>query len=224
MVDGTTLRDDPAVLLQTNGVADVDVLIGTTREEAAAFLAPVDGLEQIDRDVVITRLRRPFGSRAESAYGVYPRARPAARPFDVLSDVVTDELFRFPSLQFAERRHRRGHPAFVYQFDWPSPAGGGRFGAVHTLELPFTFGNPELWGAAPMLDGADSDFLDRLAEVVHRSWIAFIRTGSPNHDGIPTWDAYDPARRTTMVFDRLVLPVDDAAHGVRSAWPSVCTP
>jgi para-nitrobenzyl esterase len=148
VVDGTTLREDPAVSLRTNGVADVDVLIGTTREEMAAFFAGVGGLDGIDRASVVRRLQRPFGDRAERAYAVYARTRPAARPYDVLVDAVTDELFRRPALQFAERRDRRGHAAFVYQFDWPSPLADGPVGAAHMLDLPFTFGTPSS-GATP---------------------------------------------------------------------------
>jgi para-nitrobenzyl esterase len=34
------------------------------------------------------------------------------------------------------------------------------------------------------------------------AWLAFARAGSPGHEGIGPWPAYDAATRPTMVFDR----------------------
>lgn len=33
------------------------------------------------------------------------------------------------------------------------------------------------------------------------AWIAFARSGSPAHPGLPDWPAFDPARRATMLFN-----------------------
>ena len=54
--------------------------------------------------------------------------------------VGTDIVFRWPSLQLAAAHAARGSRAFVYLFDWESPAFGGILGSCHALELPFVFG------------------------------------------------------------------------------------
>jgi para-nitrobenzyl esterase len=34
-----------------------------------------------------------------------------------------------------------------------------------------------------------------------RAWIAFARTGNPNHKGLPTWPQFNAANGATMLFD-----------------------
>ena len=72
-----------------------------------------------------------------------------------------------------------------------------------------------------MLAGADAGEMAALAKAMHGAWVAFARSGDPNHDGLPPWRPYDATRRTTMRFDRICGPVDDLA-GVawRPAWPT----
>ena len=36
------------------------------------------------------------------------------------------------------------------------------------------------------------------------AWIAFVKTGNPNHKGMPTWDPVTPGKTATMVFDNKV--------------------
>ncbi|MND03870.1 Para-nitrobenzyl esterase [compost metagenome] len=49
------------------------------------------------------------------------------------------------------------------------------------------------------------------------AWIAFARTGDPNHPGIPQWPSYDAERRATMVFDTQSRVVDDPDSAIRKA-------
>jgi para-nitrobenzyl esterase len=53
---------------------------------------------------------------------------------------------------------------------------------------------------------------------MNAAWTAFARTGSPDHKGMPAWPAYDPASRSTMVFDDQVEVVDDPLGSDRLAW------
>ena len=55
---------------------------------------------------------------------------------------------------------------------------------------------------------------------MNKAWAAFVRTGDPNHDGLPRWRPYEPGKRETMRFDTVVEPVGDLAGlGWRKAWP-----
>ncbi len=50
---------------------------------------------------------------------------------------------------------------------------------------------------------------------------AFARTGDPAHDGLPDWPAYDPATRSTMLFDVTSTVVDDPAGDERRLWDGI---
>ena len=61
-------------------------------------------------------------------------------PRDLWVAFGSDIVFRWPSLQLAATHAARGSRAYVYLFDWESPAFGGVLGSCHALELPFVFG------------------------------------------------------------------------------------
>jgi para-nitrobenzyl esterase len=60
-----------------------------------------------------------------------------------------------------------------------------------------------------------------IADVMHRAWIAFARNGDPNHDGLPTWPAYNATARSTMHFDMACRVSRDDHSDVRTAWQDV---
>ena len=80
---------------------------------------------------------------------------------------------------------------WVFQFDWRTPVDGGRWGAHHGLDVPFSFDNaaivPDKVGT-----GADALGLSRRDE---RRWLAFARTGRPATPSLPEWPVYDLASR-----------------------------
>ena len=75
-------------------------------------------------------------------------------------------------------------------------------------------------GGAEMLTG-DGPELQGIADAMHRAWIAFARTGDPNHAGLPEWPQYDLERRATMRFDAVCEVVDDPARDDRLAFEGV---
>ncbi|WCD90126.1 Phenmedipham hydrolase [Streptomyces xanthophaeus] len=229
VVDGITLERHPARTLTHGAAAGIDVLIGWTREEANFGFALDEEYAAATREQVTDRIAETFGAdAAPEVYAAYERARPGARPADVLMDLVTDELFRVPCLRLAEARAASGNPVWAYQFDLPTPAHGGRLGAAHCLELPFVFDNFDQWAHAPFLAGLAPAVRDGLAAVMHRAWIAFVRTGDPNHPDLPRWNPYGERTRTTLRFDSVVTALDDLAGASRSLYgeglPGPATP
>jgi carboxylesterase type B len=191
--------------------SDVDVLIGATAEEMNPFLAVDPATAALTRADVLQVLDRlgPSG-RAEVVYDHYAERRPGATPSQVLADVTTDGLVRLPALRLAEARARNGRPGYVYQVDWRSA-----LGACHAVDVPLLFDNLPGWSASPMFRGTDLAELAPLGRAYRRAVGAFVRTGDPNTDGVPTWPTYTPDRRTTMRFDTLITAVDDLARPER---------
>jgi len=214
--DGVHLRRDPLALLD-DARDDLDVILGWTREEAAFAFALNPMYGDATQEQVRARIAETFAGRASETYAAYAAARPGAAPLDVLVDVVTDELFRIPAIRLAESRATAGRPVWLYEFAYQSPAYGGRLGAAHCLDLPFTFANRESWSHAPLAADIPAT-ADGLATAMHQAWISFARTGDPNHPGLPTWDRYRDTR-TTMRFDTVTAPVNDPAAHWRRLHP-----
>jgi carboxylesterase type B len=56
-----------------------------------------------------------------------------------------------------------------------------------------------------MLAGGDPAVMHDLSAAIRRAWIAFIRTGNPQHDDMPAWPQHTDGR--VMQFDTLLEPV-----------------
>ena len=69
--------------------------------------------------------------------------------------------------------------------------------AWHCSDIPFVFNNIKRVPSANV-EGVS----DKLQEQIFASVMAFARTGDPNNEKIPHWDASKPADEATLVFDR----------------------
>ena len=82
----------------------------------------------------------------------------------------------------AEERAKAGAPAWVYQVDFASRTEPRR-GAMHTMDIPLAFGTLDAPGSQTGT-GADAR---AASKAVQDSFVAFARTGDPNHPGLPAW-------------------------------------
>ncbi|WP_323985681.1 carboxylesterase/lipase family protein [Pseudomonas canadensis] len=208
IADGVVLPTPGHMASALKGAAGkLDVLIGTTRDEATCFFYGNPAIEALTRapipeeDAARLAARRPGGSAGR-----------------LLMDFVCEQVFLWPSLDWARRAAQAGRNTYLYQFDWA--AANRDLAATHCLELPFVFGTREAFAAAPMMAGADTGRVDALSAAMRASWISFIRTGNPNHAGVPPWPPFEPARRATMRFDDVTGAVGDLAGDSWRAAPT----
>mgnify|MGYP006168938353 CR=1 FL=1 len=66
-----------------------------------------------------------------------------------------------------------------------------------------------------------SDNQQVLGDVMSEAWLAFARSGDPNHPGLPKWPRYDAETRATMVFDNKSLVVNNPRGKERAVLDSV---
>jgi para-nitrobenzyl esterase len=124
-------------------------------------------------------------------------------------------MFRIPALRMAEAQ--AGHQpqnTFLYLFEFASTAFDGRLGSCHALEIPFVFDNLDK-GGIELITGPEPP--RSLAAAMHGAWLAFARTGSPAHEGLPPWPAYGD-ERATMYFGARSHLETDPASAERRAW------
>jgi len=142
------------------------------------------------------------------------RGQPEASDWDLLVSIMSEDR-RLLSIETAEEKARQhqagGAPVFMYLFTWETNV--PLLKAAHTMEIPFVFHNLDKTD----LVGTRED-RHALADAMADAWIAFARTGSPGHPGIPRWAPYDEARRATMLFDAPPRLVNDPRREERLAW------
>jgi para-nitrobenzyl esterase len=157
------------------------------------------------------------GGKGPALAQAFRKIHPDHSPSYLYTD-VTSALGAFGgSVILAERKAaQHAAPVYLYIWEWGAPVDDGILKAPHTMEIPFAFDNVE---KAPMLLGA-APSTQALARQASSAWVAFARTGDPNHPALPTWPAYDDARRATMIFNTTSRVVDDPNAPVRQILES----
>jgi hypothetical protein len=72
---------------------------------------------------------------------------------------------------------------------------GGRYGAVHGVDVPLIFHNPELW---PLTAGSAESGV--VADRMSAAFVAFAKNDAPGTPEL-SWQAYEPGSKPPMVFD-----------------------
>ncbi len=228
VVDGVLLPDHPLAAVGNGAAAGIDLLIGTNRDELTLFGLGNPALMALDADGVTRWVENAVPDMAApEVINDYQAARESrgesVEPNAVWVAIGTDIVFRWPSLQLAAAHGARGSRAFVYLFDWESPAFGGILGSCHALELPFVFGAVHLPVVQVFSGGGPA--VETLSAQMQGAWLAFAATGDPSHDGIDAWRPWEPAGRATMIFGantRLeAAPRDEELASLERARPLV---
>src|SRR4030088_307309 len=138
-------------------------------------------------------LRRVFeievGEAANATLERIRAQRVPATPRTILGDLRGDLTFVKPGLAVAAAQAKIGRNIFAYLFDGQSP--NSALGACHCINLPFLFGNIDVWKAAPMLSGADWKEVGELSRLFRRALAAFAEKGDPNGANLAEWPSYE---------------------------------
>lgn len=216
VVDGTILPHHPFDPVAPPESEEVPVIISTTLEDAALSLTNFN----LDEAGLKTILNQRFGDKADEILALYKRRYPQKSPFLIQAQMLTDSGFRRSAITQAERKAALGKaPAYMYLWCWESPGYGGKFGAVHGIDVAASFHN-----VRDTIMGVGSPggkvMCDRLAS----AWVAFAKTGDPNNAQIPQWPAYDATTRATMVFDTDTRVEHDPRGEIRKFWAQTPPP
>jgi len=196
--------------------AHIPMIIGNTHDETAAFLRGDPKLFDITWDALPAKLGQEMvlDLAPEFVIARYRELYPAATPWEVLRAAATAARSWPGHLIQAEARAKIEAPAWMYQFDFPSPIEGGRLGAFHAFDIAFVFDNL----AKPGADATATPEAQGVADRISDAFIAFARTGDPNHAGIPRWGRYDLPQRSTMIFDVQTRMEDDPRKAERELF------
>jgi para-nitrobenzyl esterase len=217
VADGTVLPGHPFDPKAPAVSAAVPLLIGSTRDEMTLFLH--GKLGPMTDGMVRMGLGRLVGDAKDQVFEHYRRRMPDASGADLIITAGSD-MFRAPSLLAAERKVAQGKaPVYMYLFTWETPVLGGKLKATHAIDIPFVFDNTDL---VPTFTGRDPERF-KLAEQMSAAWVAFARTGNPNHAGLPEWPAYTTGQRATMLFNLPARVENDPRSEERQLWHGIFT-
>ena len=200
VVDGASLPHDVFNPEATALSSKIPLLIGSTETEVT-WIPGTDYTPPADIEALQARVQKSLRTDAAHARTIADAARdarPRASLLDLALIIETDASgFRTGVDVQAERKAARGDAAvYVYRFDWYSPAGGGRLRAMHCMDIPFVFDTID---ECQSMVGSGGD-RRALADRMSGAWVAFARTGNPNHALLPTWEPFAAASRRTMML------------------------
>lgn len=218
VVDGRSLPHDVFNPTATMLSANIPLLIGSTETEVTwnvntDYTQPADDVALRER--VKKTLRASDDAQVDALIATYRKERPKASTLDLALIIETDASnFRSGTDTEAERKAALGKaPVYMYRFQWYSPVSGGRLRAMHCMDIPFVFDNVDLCQTV-VGGGADRQ---ALADKMSSAWVAFARTGNPNHKGLPNWQPFSVDERATMVFNNECRAVNDPYRAARLA-------
>ena len=201
-IGNPVLPESPLTAIANGLGSAVDVLTGSNRHETTLWGYGDVSVEKLERVAAIYDATEPLAA--------YRKARPDAKPEELMIALTTDHMFRIPAIRLVEARAGHDARSWMYWFCWESRAFSGRLGATHALEIPFAFDNLDRAGVDVFL--GDGDKPQAVADAMHTAWIGFIR------DGNPGWQPYDLESRSTMRFDEDSRLVSDPEASERQSW------
>ncbi|MGC0314192.1 carboxylesterase/lipase family protein [Kitasatospora acidiphila] len=222
-IDGTLIPGPVVDRIAAGSARHVDLLLGSNENETDYWAL----FDPRVLDLPLSAYRSfpaVLADRKQQMYQLYAADRPGLSPGRVVNAMLTDQVFRVPTLRMAEAQ-ARWRPTHVYQFDWHVPYVAGlpeaqNLGAMHTEEVPFVLGNLDLdaypRGAATL--AAERPQLTTLSRDMMDAWSGFARTGSPG------WPTYTPTARTTKIWDVPEQPQNAPQDSERALWDDFSFP
>lgn len=189
---------DGHTLTGAETLADIPLLVGYTTNEQTflgGYRAPeLFGLEWAD--VIPQLLPRIDADESNIAQLVefYRTYKPDASPSDVFFTAWGECRFRAAAISTAQR----APTSYLYEFGYEPPVAAGRYGALHTAELPLV---------QRLVKYPESEPLSRKLGGI---WAEFARSGDPG------WEPYR-SDQTTMLFNLESGPVRDHRRDERLA-------
>jgi para-nitrobenzyl esterase len=212
--DGYVLPADPFAAIAAGSAKDVDLMIGTTREEHRLFeitgwAGPAPAIETTLAGLV------PDPATRAAAVTLYQAvaeeisaeetstARAGADEAVVTRLIATEHGWAEPARRLAAAHASSGGRTYLYEFAWGWPAQNDGVGAAHLADLPYFFANLHQPGVPGFLgEKGQGPAAAEVARQASSAVAQFITHGDLTSGLLPPWPPFTPDGRHTMVIDR----------------------
>jgi para-nitrobenzyl esterase len=188
-IDGDLLPRLPVETIASGSALGKRLLIGTNRDESAAFLGP-----HPQHDPGAADLGNLPTTQFDPVFAKYKDIYPLMTAEQLRIRAATAEEYWVPSIRTADAHVKGGGSAFMYRLDFAESSGYFRGYAFHSLDIRLVWNRP----STSIANAADEA---ALALTMNQAWVAFLRGELPSAKGLPEWSPYNPIDRPTMVFD-----------------------
>jgi para-nitrobenzyl esterase len=200
IVDGWVVPENAVTATEEKGSgSDVPVITGFQANDAALGGPKTTTAAQFE-----SRAKQVYGSMADEFLKLYPAdsdSEAAESGVESGRDRLRAGMYLWASKRAATHRS----PVYIYYFDravpWPAHP---EFGAFHSGELPYAFGNLTIF------DRPWEPVDRKISKMMMTYWKDFASSGGPNDSTVPTWASVDPAKPVVMRLgtDSGPMPLD----------------
>ena len=217
VADGVYLSQHPYYPEASPLAANIPMIICSTFYERSpsSFDSSLENLtkEQAKEQLKVLRgFGTSVGEKASVVYDAYEKAFPDRKPIEIVSMAISN---RKNAIAVADVKSKQSSPVYLAWFGWNPPLFDGRLRAFHTLDIGFWFYNTDR-----QLSHSGGGVKPRkLAAKMAGSLLQFMKTGSPNVEGLPSWPRYSTTKGETMVLNDVPVVQNDPDREARKALP-----
>jgi para-nitrobenzyl esterase len=168
-----------------------DVALLTGWNEGEGFMFGIAGRENFAKQA------RDFGDDSD----LFTKYFPSRTDSESVASQTALSVYKSIALSMyvwaLKQNENRKEKTFLYVFGRKPPATGEqqRYGAYHTAEIGYALQNLDSIRRA----WQPVDF--ELEKLMSAYWLQFIKTGNPNHSGLPPWHAFSNDNPQAMLFN-----------------------
>ena len=197
--DGSLIVEDPYSRFDAFN-AGIDMLIGTTADEAHYWVDAMGGEEHFETAVQLwyRYISMSLDSAQSDNVSRFLEIVPENKPWPV-AELLNDLMFRGPAIEMAQRHAAAGGRTYMYY--WTKPLSEPIYGACHGAEVSYVLNTGRQIKSGDVHNPA-------LASEVQQMWVNFAATGNPSTPA-HYWAAYEPTQRATMMLGDTIRLVND---------------
>ena len=194
-INDGTLWEDPWVAIKKGYGKDIDLMIGTNRNEYSYTQLDIGSREGFVK-LFSEKLERNKAEMNEDNLDILEKFfalyEDKLDKFETTVQYYNESNMRVPSIVEAVEHHNSGGNTYMYYWKYPSAIEG--VGACHAIDIAYVFNNLQ----EEIFTGPNPS--KKLAVDVQKAWVNFAKTGDPSFDDVK-WPQYDEEHRKTMVIE-----------------------